>query len=243
MIDFLNFSSLKTLVHFKLLHGPEPELSGWVSWAERRGFTALLSSYQWEPRTDLGKGGYSNLSGDHRPAEAGSGAWRSLLVSADEDRAILGWLCLHFGWDGFLGQLLGYPCCCAAAFAERWPAAIEGHQGDLAPLTLAASGPPPYDWRVNVFARYFGASLIQHFPCRFQCPASRESAERVAQGLGYFETGYLEMARELLAVAGVVHRNHGGCPAARGWGAAAGPGDPSGAGSRRGCSWPTRARC
>jgi len=66
------------------------------------------------------------------------------------------------------------------------------------PPSLAASGPAPHDWRVNVFARYFGASLIQHFPCRFQCPASRELAERVAQGLGYFETGYLDMARGLL---------------------------------------------
>ncbi len=181
-----------------LLHGSEGELTGWLAWAERRGFTALLCGHQWQPRQDQGKGGYSNLTGDRQPAEAGSGAWRSLLVSADEDRAILGWLCLQFGWDRLLGQLLGYPDCCADAFDQRWPDAVREHQGDLAPLTLAASGAPPFDWRNNVFARYFGAALIQHFPCRFQCSASAATAARAAWALEQFEPEQFAAFRDLL---------------------------------------------
>jgi hypothetical protein len=181
-----------------LLHGPEADLTGWVAWAERRRYTALLSSYQWQPHEDLGKGGYSNLTSDHLPAEAGSGAWRCLLVCPDEDRAILGWLCLHFGWDALLGRLLGYPSCCAASFAERWPTAVRDHQGDLAPLSLQVSGPPPHDWRLNVFGRYFGATLIQHFPCRFDCAASAAVARRAAWALERLEPDYFAAIRELL---------------------------------------------
>ncbi len=181
-----------------LLHGSEGELTGWLAWAERRGLTAILCGYQWQPRQDQGKGGYSNLTGGRQPAEAGSGAWRSLLVSADEDRAILGWLCLQFGWDRLLGQLLGYPDCCADAFDQRWPGAVRDHQGDLAPLTLAASGAPPFDWRSNIFARYFGAALIQHFPCRFQCRASAAAAARAAWALEQFEPEQFAAFRNLL---------------------------------------------
>jgi hypothetical protein len=181
-----------------LLHGSEGDLTGWLAWAERRGLTAILSGYQWRPQQDQGKGGYSNLTGGRQPAEAGSGAWRSLLVSPDEDRAILSWLCLQFGWDRLLGQLLGYPDCCADAFDQRWSAAVSEHQGDLAPLSLAASGPPPFDWRSNIFARYFGAALIQHFPCRFQCPASAIAATRTAWALEQFEPEQFAAFRSLL---------------------------------------------
>lgn len=181
-----------------LLHGSESELSGWLAWAERRKLTAILSGYQWRPQQDQGKGGYSNLTDGHQPAEAGSGAWRSLVVSADEDRAILGWLCLQFGWDRLLGQLLGYPECCVDAFDQRWPEAVHDHQGDLAPLTLAASGASPFDWRSNIFARYFGVALIQHFPCQFQCQNTLAIAARAAWALEQYEPEQFITFRALL---------------------------------------------
>lgn len=181
-----------------LLHGSERELTGWLSWVERRGLTAILSGYQWKPQQDLGKGGYSNLTGGHQPVEAGSGAWRSLVISADEDRTILGWLCLQFGWDRLLGQLLGYPECCTDAFEQRWPEAVQNHQGDLAPMTLLVSGESPFDWRSNVFARYFGVALIQHFPCQFQCQYSAAIAARAAWALEQYEPEQFATFRSLL---------------------------------------------
>ena len=158
----------------------------------------MLSSDQWQPQQDQGKGGYSNLTTAHQPAEAGSGAWRSLVVSADEDLAIVAWLSLHFHWDALLGRALGYPDCCITAFEQRWPVAVDRHQGDLAPMTLAASGSGPYDWRVNILARYFGATLIQHFPCHFECAASTAMASRLALGLGALEPDYLDAIRVLM---------------------------------------------
>ena len=71
-----------------------------------------------------------------------------------------------------LGRLLGYPDCCASAFARRWKAAATEHQGDVVAACIASSGDGPHDWRVNILGRYFGSELIQHFPCRFDCAQS-----------------------------------------------------------------------
>ena len=119
---------LKPLV---LVHGLEAELQATMAWAESRGFTALLAADEWDRGSDDGKGGYSNLATGLRRARAGSGAWRSILVGADEDHVMLGWLALTLGWDEMLGRLLGYPACCATAFARRWKHAVESHQGDV----------------------------------------------------------------------------------------------------------------
>lgn len=182
-----------------LLHGSEADLAGHLDWARRRGMTALLGPHEWDQRSDDGKGGYSNITGAQRPARAGSSAMRVAVVAADEDRAILAWAALAFHWDEFLGALLGYPSCCVAAFAARWPEACERQQGDLAVPTLLASGAPPYDWRVNNFGRYFGAEIIQHFPCRFDCTATLAQAVRVARILESFEPDRVAGLKTVLA--------------------------------------------
>jgi hypothetical protein len=192
-----------------LIHGPEYELTGLVEWAEQRGFTALLSPQEWQPLADLGKGGYCNRTGTRQRAQAGSGRWRSLLVGWDEDHCLLAWLCLLFDWDKFLGRLLGYPDCCADAFRERWPRALEQHQGDLTVFTANASGPGPFDWRCNNLGRYFGFELIQHFPCQFNCPETLRLAENYADALGYYEPENLENLLSCLQ-APVLYTEHDG---------------------------------
>lgn len=192
-----------------LLQGAEDELLPYLAWAEARGWCALLSPREWSPIHDQGKGGYANLASSPRPALPGSGAHRSLIVSPDCDRAIQIWLAQALQWDAYIGRLLGYPSCCAATFAERWPAAIAEHQGDLLPLSLDASGPGPHDWHVNIVARYFGPALIQHFPCRFDCPESIALARRVGAALAHFEPEYLASGHRLLA-APALYSDRGG---------------------------------
>jgi hypothetical protein len=170
-----------------LLHGDEQTLTNLLHWCQQHGLTALLSPDEWEPVQDEGKGGYSNLTGARSRACAGSGAERSLVVAQDPDHAMLAWLSLLFGWDTFLGNLLGYPSCCTHAFAERWPLAAQQHQGDPTVLSLNASKGWPFDSRVNIAARYFGFELIQHFPCRFDCEHSRKLASNYFTALQYFE--------------------------------------------------------
>lgn len=192
-----------------LVHGAEADLTSMIDWAERRGMAAILGPYEWDHQSDDGKGGYTNVSDFQRRARAGSHAMRSAVIAADEDRAVLAWACLAFNWDDFLGILLGYPTCCVAAFDERWQFACEHHQGDLAAPTLMASGAPPYDWRVNIFGRYFGSEIIQHFPCRLDCDATLMQAARTSRILETFEPGLVADLRNVLCAPAIYTERDG----------------------------------
>jgi len=181
-----------------LTQGPESIVTSLLNWAERHNLVAVLSPFEWWPFADTGKGGYCNLGGGRQRARAGTGAWRSLIVAADEEVAILAWLALAYGWDELLGRLLDYPLCCAEAFDRRWDDAVSAHQGDLSIPTLEASGPPPYDWRINILGRYFGLALIEHFPCRYDCVASVALANRHSLALRHYEPELFQQLEETL---------------------------------------------
>lgn len=174
-----------------LLHGPEAQLAAWLRWGEERRLYGLLSAQEWRPNPDEGKGGYSNLAPKLTPARPGSGAMRSLILAPDPERAILGWMAVALGWDEVVGEVLGFPACCRAFFEAKWPQAAAEHQGDLTPLLLEATRASgdfgPYDWRLNLFARYFGAELLSHFPCSLRCAESLKMARRFESGLRRIE--------------------------------------------------------
>jgi len=163
-----------------LAHGPERALTALAGFLSARGFHTLLSPQEYVPAFDETLGRYCNRMASVRPAVAGSGQWRALLASEDEQAVALGWLCLLFGWDRFLGALLGYPECCCKAFAERWPVALRDHGGDPALMLLEATafGVRQLPWETNSFARYFGSEIIQHFPCSLDCAATCRLAHR-----------------------------------------------------------------
>ncbi len=162
-----------------LLHGSEHYALAAFEWARRRGMAALLSSLEFQPRMRSADGGYSNSMASVRSARPGSGWWRALLVSWDLELACVAWLALLFGWDDLLGGLLGYPECCRTSFRRRWPAAQLDFAGDVAMVT-AESGDSEraFPWGLNVYGRYFGFELIQHFPCDFDCQDSLSIAKR-----------------------------------------------------------------
>jgi hypothetical protein len=181
-----------------LIQGREDELTNWLRYAEHVGMTGLLSTYEWQPVEDLGKGGYTNLVYNKRPAQPGSNACRTLLISQDVDNACLAWLALTYSWDDVLGQLLNYPSCCTQAFIKHWPEAVAHFQGDLVSLIFETSKTPPFDWRLNIFGRYFGYELIQHFPCSFDCLESRQLAAKTEQVLAQFEPEWMDKIRNTL---------------------------------------------
>lgn len=158
-----------------LVHGPSDELSRHAVWARQRGFFALLSPWTVEPVPDPARGGFSDLSGPRAPAVAGRAGGRALLVTADPSALVLGWLALLHDWDDYLGLVLGYPRCCAAAFPERWRRAQESAAGDVAQLLLRDHEPGEVEvhWTCNVFARVLGLPFPAHFPCRLDCPETR----------------------------------------------------------------------
>jgi hypothetical protein len=107
-----------------LIHGDELSLTSLANWARVRGYFTLLGPHEFQPHRDTEKGGYSNRMAEANAAEAGSGAWRSLLLAPDEQTVLVAWLCQLFGWEKLLGRLLGYPSCCCEAFEKRWPTAL-----------------------------------------------------------------------------------------------------------------------
>lgn len=204
-----------------LVHGPEAALAGLAAQATSEGLAALLSPHEFTPGADSGKGGFANLALDRRPARAGSGAWRGLLVGADWNGVALGWLCLLFGWDSLLGTLLGYPPCCVASFDRRWALASRKFQGDLISLLFAegargavVEGQP---WQTNLVARYAGHELIQHFPCRLDCPATHELALRYVSALRVVDPALVEALQTALLASVVYTEREGVCafPGAR----------------------------
>jgi hypothetical protein len=53
---------------------------------------------------------------------------------------------------------------------------------------------------MNIFARYFGFHLIEHFPCSFDCKATVQLGDRLLGGLQHYELHYAhELARMLAA--------------------------------------------
>jgi hypothetical protein len=183
-------------------HGPEPYAVEAVRWFSAHGMTAILSPYEFLPASDSLKGGYSNSMSLVQSAQPGSGAWRSILAGWEADRVLLAWLCLLFRWDELLGSLLGYPRCCTRAFPKRWEDASQNHAADVAPVILEEHCPGgfagAFGWETNIFARYFGCEVIQHFPCRLDCPKSVVLARRNMSGWSTFEPTGAAEARHLL---------------------------------------------
>lgn len=130
------------------------------------------------PKRDIGKGGYCNrfaerFDADHPQAHAllyvGQDVdlvRRSRDAEADED-------------DAALGSSLRYPPCCVAWYEAAWLIALERHQGDLFPLSHAAT--PAYQSGrslLNFSANYFSGGWLSFFPCSLACSAAHDSVAR-----------------------------------------------------------------
>jgi hypothetical protein len=184
-----------------LQHALEDHISDLAAELRGEGMTVLLSPYEFLPITETAKAAYSNVAAEMRPAVLGSGHWRTLIAGHEPDRVQIAWLCLLFGWDEFLGRLLGYPNCCATAFARDWPEARRAHRGEVLDVILARSPGPwvgSFGWETNIFARYQRIEIIQHFPCGWNCLETVRLARRnmgVLDAFGFDSTETLRVLR------------------------------------------------
>ena len=64
-------------------------------------------------------------------------------------------------------------------------------------------------WTTNIFARYFGWEIIQHFPCRWDCPATAILARRYFAVLARYWPADAQEIREYLTSPLLVIPNHG----------------------------------
>ena len=75
------------------------------------------------------------------------------------------------------GQLLGFPKCCQE-FHRKYVVSANKKQGDFVLYTLMETKESyPYDFYNNYASRYFGYSLLSHFPCSFNCKESSNLAK------------------------------------------------------------------
>jgi SAM-dependent methyltransferase len=98
--------------------------------------------------------------------------------------------------DEIIGDLLGYPPCCREFFRRvwvddamvdtTWPMAVASSASLDGTTTIEVDGPP----QANILWRWMGARAVPHLPCRVDCAATVELADRllaVGRDLGFGE--------------------------------------------------------
>jgi hypothetical protein len=73
------------------------------------------------------------------------------------------------------GSNLGYPECCCNFFKENYKEQSQ-NQNDFILPALKYSRTHPF--QTNIIARYFDYTLLNHFPCSFDCQASIDLANK-----------------------------------------------------------------
>lgn len=173
--------------------------------SRERGMTAMLGPHAFQPHPDGARAGFSDAASRTWSATAGSGGWRAVLVSPSPHHVIAGWLCQFFGWDAWLGILLGYPPCCATTFHARWRAAPGG---DVSRSLLGSDEEQTVvSWTANAFVRVLGADLPLHFPCSADCAVTRTTVPRQLTALASVDKDRARRTSLLLRSAVAVARN------------------------------------
>jgi hypothetical protein len=180
-----------------LLHGPESWVAGLCAWAAARGLTAIPSATAFRPLSDPALGSYSNLTTARHRASGDPADWRAVAVSPSPLLAEFVWLAEARGWDIGLGLALGYPACCVEAFVRDWPEAACRHGGDVGRMRLPTDGEATdIPFLLNIFARYDGPVVTDHFPCSWRCAASLARARRMVAGLAAMAPALLKDMQE-----------------------------------------------
>jgi hypothetical protein len=81
----------------------------------------------------------------------------------------------HMRNDRKIGELMGYPDCCIDFYLKNYDRAKE--IGDEYSLFSLENSSFPMPFYTNNLLRFFGITLISHFPCSFNCEKSVEMGE------------------------------------------------------------------
>lgn len=147
-------------------------------WCGRHGLQVAVADFGVrEFVEEEGKGGWSNVGRRVRVGEglrfvylgrSASEVERAKAAEASEDFSP--WV---------MGDVLRIPRCCTEFFVREKVRALRDYADDYVFLTTHATpGSGPFPWQANYLGQYFGYSLIHHFPCRWDCPATLERANR-----------------------------------------------------------------
>jgi len=84
---------------------------------------------------------------------------------------------------GEAGSFYRIPSCCQEFFAREWDRACRDSRGNLAEAALGEMifgkcRVWSFAWQSNLFAMFFGGSLVVHFPCRLGCESTIREIDR-----------------------------------------------------------------
>lgn len=143
----------------------EDDLSRALSFFDAYGVHYRLSDFKFAGRTMLER---------RSPAEGKF----FVYFSMDEHKAELAKFYESIRNDEKLGEVLGYPACCRRFYRERYDEAYKlGDEYSLFTIENSAGFP----FQTNYLLRFFGISLLSHFPCSFTCSSSYD------EGMAKFE--------------------------------------------------------
>lgn len=105
------------------------------------------------------------------------------------------------GHDRELGTLLGYPACCVQAFQRRARPRLDDWYRTAQNAWMARPAP-----RLNVLLMPEGRSLLSFYPCRYDCEAALELADRIADIAREADAAWLDFVEHQLALPIAVDR-------------------------------------
>lgn len=111
-------------------------------------------------------------------------------ISKDEEKAVLANCYEMKNNHAQLGYLLGYPKCCVEFFTKQEPVRSK-HDNDYVVPMLESSEGKNFPFYNNVLLRDKDITLLNHFPCSFNC---KESAELGKKHLAEIRKNNMQLA-------------------------------------------------
>ena len=190
---------VKPLVRLKLKN---KQLDYIKLFCKNRSLSYNMSDYKVIENVDNSKAGFSNQL-THIPLSSDNG---DFLIFISKDPAIKNISFSNIS-DDKLGQLLGYPECCINFF-NRNKSLARKYNMDYVPLILKNEQmQAPY--LINNIIRYFGYSLISHFPCTYHCENSIKIARKNLEILGKCVPDIAVMLKKKLKSLVIFTEKHG----------------------------------
>jgi hypothetical protein len=136
--------------------------------------------------------GYSNMITQFGPLELNRKAGVFAYISRSLSPLMTVWIAELLGDHQAVGKMLGYPPCCIDFYRKNIRLANREYSGEFAYLTFRNSRPSAkygeFPYFTNNVTRYFGETLLSHFPCSFNCPASVSLAMNYLAALNEIRT-------------------------------------------------------
>lgn len=156
-IDFMNESKIPILLEY----------------CEANHLCVELSNYKIISLPESSKGGFSNSS--TRVSKDSPHGNYAVFLSKDRMDAQLAKYYYTDSKHDKLGPILGYPKCCINFFNKY---ASQASKKNMDFILYALSDTQQHQYFTNRALRYFGISLISHFPCSLECQSSMEIGKR-----------------------------------------------------------------